>query len=405
MKNKRLILLLLLLMFINITFSGCWNRREVQQLSIATGFGIDMVEVAGTPQFRLSVLALQTAEMATSGNTTQMGTPSSPGTARVISSYGDTIYDALRNWNLRCSRQLFLGHAWILVLGNSITSEGLGQVLDFLNRHKDIRFRTMVVAYEGSAQEALQAKPEFENIASLEIQQLILQNGPRVSKIETVDVFQLTYDLLTSGRELVLPRLQLITPPEDHSQSPPAKGMPSSENGPQNKVVEVTGSVVYRNYQPVGTLNVDETQGMLFIKNQFKTGIIPINIFGQNYSILLRNASSKINLQYDQDRPIINVKVKGTGTIQEGGSKIDEITPERIEQYEEALNQAVIRRCNDAVSKSQQLRADVFCFGDKLHRKDPKLWKEISDQWDEIYPGIEVNVSADFQIENYGPVR
>ncbi|KUG02731.1 spore germination protein gerkc [hydrocarbon metagenome] len=403
MRNKRLILVLLLLMFISITFSGCWNRREVQQLSIATGFGIDIVEVDGRSQFRLSVLALQTAEMAATGNTTQMGSQSSVGTARVISSYGDTIYDALRNWNLRSSRQLFLGHAWILVLGNSVTSEGLGQVLDFLNRHKDVRFRTMVVAYEGSAREALQAKPEFENMASLEIQQLILQNGPRVSKIETVDIFQLTYDLLTPGRELVLPCLQLITPPEEQSQA--VNGMPSSENGPQNKVVRVTGSVVYRNYQPVGTLNVDQTQGMLFIKNEFKTGIIPISIFGQNYSILLRKASSKINLQYDQAGLTINVKIKGTGTIQEGGSKINEIIPERIEQYEEVLNQAVIRRCNDALAKSQQLRSDVFCFGDKIHRQDPKLWKEISEQWEEIYPGIDVNVSADFAIENYGPVK
>ncbi len=403
-KRPFILILLLLLLLMNMTFSGCWNRREVQQLSIGTGLGIDMINLDGKPQFRLSVLALQTTQPPKSGDTSQMGNPATAGTARVITSQGITIYDAVRNWNLRSSRQLFLGHTWIIVLGNSITPEGLGEVLDFLNRHKDIRFRTLVVAYDGSAQEALQAQPEFETITSLEIQQLILQNGPRVSKTGTVNIFQMTYDLLTPGRELVLPRVQLITPPESLSQSQIGIGN-TDKNAPQNKVVLVSGSGVYRDYKRVGCLSANETQGMLFIKNDFQTGIIPLTVFGQNYSILLGKASSKIETEYDQDSLIINVKIKGTGSIQEGGSAINEITPEHIKQYEEALNQAVTRICYEALSRSKELRSDIFGFGDKIHRHNPELWKNISEEWEDIYPGIDVNISCDFSIEHYGPVR
>ncbi len=405
MRNRPLILILLLLfVFMNMTLSGCWNRREVQQIIIGTGLGIDIVHLDGKVQYRLSVLVLQTAQATTTGDTTQMGGQASVGTARVISSQGDTLYDAVRNWNLRSSRQLFLGHTLIIVLGDSITPEEFGQVLDFINRHKDIRFRTLVVAYNGKAEEALQAHPEFESLASMEIQQLILQNGPRVSKIGAVNVFQMTYDLLTPGRQLVLPRLQLVTPPESLSQSLSSEDK-SDDIGPQNKVVQVDGSSLFKGYQQVGWMNDYETQGMLFIKNQFRGGIIPVSLLGQNYSILLSKASSEIKPEYNGDRLVINVKVKATGAIQEGGSEINEITPQNIRQFEQALNQEVTHRCNAAISKSHKLDTDVFGFGDKIHRVEPEMWKNISEQWDEIYSGVEVRISSDCHIEHYGLVK
>ncbi len=400
------VILVILIIVMNTALSGCWSKREVQQVSICTGIGIDMASLNGKTQFYLSLLVLQTSAAANrdSANTGNQGN-SSP--ARLISAYGETIYDALRNSNLRSSRQLFLGHAQVLILGNSITAEGLGEIVDFFNRHKDTRYRTLVMAYDGSAQAALQAQPQLEAIIPQEIKQLILQNGPRVSKSEAVNVFQMSYDLLNPGRELVLPRLQLVTPECSGpltSPSSPENAKPEA-SAPQNKVVKVGGSIVYRDHQRVGAMNEEETQGMLFIKNEFRGGIIPLTRSEQHYSILMKKASSKIETEYNEGKLIINIRLKGSGDLQEGGSASYEITPRLAKELEQSLNETVNDRCHAALHKSQSLHSDVFGFGDKIHRQNPQLWKEISAQWDGIYPGIEVKLSCDFSIEHYGQIK
>jgi len=48
-----------------------------------------------------------------------------------------------------------------------------------------------------------------------------------------------------------------------------------------------------------------------------------------------------------------------------------------------------------ALSKARELKADIFGFGEALHRKYPGLWKQVRQRWEEeVFPEVPVSVEV-----------
>ncbi len=48
--------------------------------------------------------------------------------------------------------------------------------------------------------------------------------------------------------------------------------------------------------------------------------------------------------------------------------------------------------------KSQELAADIYGFGDMIHKKYPDRWKQLETKWDIIYPTIKLVINVKTQI-------
>jgi len=66
------------------------------------------------------------------------------------------------------------------------------------------------------------------------------------------------------------------------------------------------------------------------------------------------------------------------------------------------INQEVERRCRNSVVRAKEMRADIFGFGDKIHRTYPQVWKDIESRWEDIFPHIDVDIKAEFSVEHSG---
>jgi spore germination protein KC len=55
-----------------------------------------------------------------------------------------------------------------------------------------------------------------------------------------------------------------------------------------------------------------------------------------------------------------------------------------------------------ALKKAQELNADVFGFGEAIHQKYPKQWKDLESRWDEVFSDIEVEVVVDTKLDLTG---
>jgi Ger(x)C family germination protein len=62
--------------------------------------------------------------------------------------------------------------------------------------------------------------------------------------------------------------------------------------------------------------------------------------------------------------------------------------------------------CQQTINKMQlEYGADVFQFKKILKSKEPAYWKNISHQWDLIYPHAEVNINVDVSLQLIGIVQ
>ncbi len=409
-KSIRKLLSFFLVILLLLT-TGCWNRREIQTLTINSAIGFDRITTGGQSKILLSVLTIKPSQAtggaggmgAGGGGQTQAAT-----TGQVISITGETIQDAVRNWDQRSSRQLFMGHTVLFVIGKSVAKEGIGWVIDFANRNRDIPERAMVVVCEGSARDCLQAQSEFEPLLSTEVFNILNINKFFTSKTQGTNFFQVMYDIVTPGRETSMAFLKTFTPPEKGSairQTPATDGKNGEGDQPQRKVFTLTGAAVFRGEKLAGRLNEVETQGLLFIKGEAQGGIIPI-AFGstpKNTSFLFRDVSTKVKTVIKREGVTFQVKINGTGELIGAAPKTIDITKKSdVKKMEGMVNQEVERRCRNSVVRAKEMRADIFGFGDKIHRTYPQVWKDIESRWEDIFPHIDVDIKAEFSVEHSG---
>lgn len=413
------ILLVIMLLIISSMVAGCWGRRETQQMTLSTALGFDRIVVDGKPQFRLTVLSTQ-APQGGGGAGQQGGGISEPqrgGNNQVLSITGDTIWDAGRNWNLRSSRRLFIGQVIVVVVGEETAQNGMGEIMDFLLRHQDVRERIWLVVCHGSAAAFLNAQPEDERILSIEIDGILKSAWPRTAKVKGIDLFNFTYALLTPGKEAVLPHITLFIPPEP--SSPIRQNLAGSGSGkssgtsdpnvqqgeqPQQQSFFATGFAVFQGNKMVGVMNQEESQGLLFLLNQVKTAALPIAFNGsvKNISLRLEGSKTKIEPVFNEKGIEFEVTIKANGNLMEESGDLVDITPEDWKKVEELAGRAIEKRCLDAVRKSQDLKSDVMGFGDKIHRTHPDKWKLYKDDWEEIFPIVTVNVQVEFKLKQTG---
>jgi spore germination protein KC len=414
-----------------LTCTGCWDRKELNDLNVVTLLGFDLVTENGNPQVLLTALVLKTSSTGTPGMAGMVGGGAPSTLCQVASVQGETVSDALRNFYMRSPRQLYLGHVLGIVIGEEMARQGIQQVIDFADRDKDIRYRAMVVVCDGTALDALQAQPEYETLASTELIKEIEHDTPFVSKSVPANLFQVIYGLMTPGMDVAMPRMHLFTPPEKGSgirKGPPSgtvkieqqngEGNEAGKDGettentgvgqtanPEEKTFSVDGSAIFREDKMVGWLNEDESMGVLFITGNAHEAVIPFAFRSpeKNASFVIRHVKSKVKPVITRDGITFEVSIKGDGDLSEDkNAAIDVMKESDIKAAEQLIDQEVQDYCQETVAKCQSLHSDPFGFGDLIHQTNPTVWKQIKDQWRDYYSTVKVQVKVDYVIEQTG---
>jgi spore germination protein KC len=421
-------LALVALLLLNCT--GCWDRREVGTLDVVTMLGFDRIVKDGKPLILMSILTLNINAMGGPGPTgSGMGvSPTSLGF--VGSQEGETIQDALREMALRSPRLIYMGHVLVIVIGEGMARDGIQQLVDFCDRSKDVRYRTEMVTCQGSALEALESQPEFEALSSTETYRIIMNSASRVSKTLPANLFSVVYGLMTPGRDAAMPRMYLFLPPERGSfvRRGPAGGTitldqqgQQGETGakedfnrvlgveearhPERKTMAMGGTAVFQGDKLVDWLNEEESMGAMFVDSQASGGSIPFAFRSpeKNASYTFQSAKTSVKPVISQDGIAFEVMIKGSGVLTEDRNAAIDLTKESdIKAAEQLVDEEAERYCQEAVTKCQSLNSDIFGFGDLIHKTDPAFWKQIRDRWRDYFPGVKVQVTARFTIENTG---
>ncbi len=55
-----------------------------------------------------------------------------------------------------------------------------------------------------------------------------------------------------------------------------------------------------------------------------------------------------------------------------------------------------------AIKKAQKLGADIFGFGEAVHRADPKYWNKVKNNWEELFKQLEPHLNIDAKVRGTG---
>ncbi|AET58582.1 Ger(x)C family spore germination protein [Paenibacillus terrae] len=391
MKRKAAFLFLILTLVLLLT--GCWNRKELNELAIAVGMGIDK----HGDQFRVSVQVVNPGEAAAKKGAAG-GAP-----ATLYTAEADTVFEAIRKITTISPRKMYFSHLRICVIGESIAREGIAKALDLLSR--DHQFRTdfyIVVSKGTSAEDTLKIMTPLDPIPANDLYSALETSERNWSPSMTVTLDELITALTSEGMQPILTGLQIIG---------------NTEMGESNKNVQTiapparlqySGLAVFRKDKLIGWLNETESRGYNFIlgKVQSSVGFVACPQGGKVVTEIIRTQTA-IKGSVNRGEPRIKVKMQveaNVGEVECQGLDLTKVsTIYELEKKEEEKIEEIMK---SAVRKAQKsYKSDIFGFGEAIHRANPKTWNSLKKNWDrEHLAELPVDIKVDFKIRRLGTI-
>lgn len=365
---KRFLICLLLVAMV-LLLGGCWNYKGLDQLNIVLGIAVDFDKEAN--QFNITY---EVADQASAGKNTMIK-------SRIVKSQGKTLLDAARNAKRKEADKLFFGSTNILVLSRDIALEmGIQPVIDWFLRDGECR-ETMHVALsqEDTAEAILQRSGQMSGIVSINLHDILRKDRSIVASTRNVKLYEL-YDILELRNSAVLPAIH------------------KAEENADQQIAELNGIAILQGDRLKGFLTPDESKYLLFLENIIKSGVLTLSAKSEktdDISLEIFDNKTKKSFAYNQDKIVVKFETRTHVVIDENHSKLDMMDPEVIKQIEKAGEEMLEKNLRDLISKIQQeFQTDIFGFGEMIHKKDLKLWKQLEPSWKEIYPTLEVDVKS-----------
>lgn len=379
------------LLILSLFLTGCWDRRELNELGITMALGIDKVE----DEYQVTAQVVVPSEVSMKAGTGRSA-------VTLFQASGETVYEAFRKMTKYSPRKIYPGHLRILVISEDLAKEGIGESLELLSR--DWEFRSdfyVVVARDLTASEVLNVTTPIESIPANKMFDALQISENNWAGTDGIILDELLADLISDGKEAVLTGIQVIGNQEIGSSKQNVETITPSA------LIQYDHLAVFKKDKLVGWLTEEESRGYADITNSVKKTVTPISCPNEGKATIeIIQFNSEVKGNINKGEPEVDIKIQAEGNVGEVECPINLMEPETIGELEKIYEKDVEEIINQTIDTLQkQYEADIFGFGEAIHRSNPKEWKKMKEQWDEKFSDLIVNVKVDMKLRRTGTVN
>lgn len=365
---KRPLVLLLLAVF---CLSGC-GKIELTNAAIPIAYGVDLED----KRILISTQIAKPVNPGTSsGNATQFS---------VVTASGRSLSEASRNISLFFSSVPLWSQVQVSLISDRKARQGVDDLIDFLIRNRFQRkTNTLLVTKNTTPEQILNIEPYLESYTGLAIRRLMQAQEKQLGIYVPTDIKEFLQKLSAPGIEATIPLISI------------------QENGREKQLL-LDGTAVFKNDKMIGSLNETESRGYSLMNPKTKTFglfLIPSPINPENKVTLeISSLNAKV-------APVINgqdikliIEINIDGNFYEQGGTENLFTPDIFKKIESSAQQELKRQMVLAIEKAKLLNSDIFGWGNLVYRQDPQLWKQIEDDWNQLFPHIPYEIKVNFAL-------
>ena len=367
MKNTYLLFILIIL----VTFlSGCWDYREIEDVTIVSTITIDLDDK--TNEYILNAELIDTE-----GQGSGLGLKSI-----IIESKGRTIIDAVRNMISLTTKIPYWSHVNIIVISQEVAREGIVPILEWISRSPELNLKVHIfVSKENTAREILQKEQGFMQIRKFEYEAL-KKAFKSLSKLPDVKANRVINEVQSKELHSVLP---VIGVEDNHGKT----------------IAQYIGSAYFDKDKLAGFLDPIDTMKYLFVVNEVDGGVIVAPIDDDKVTFEIYKNNTDVEIDFIDDSIKISIKIKPTVNISEIDSDVDYTNHSGRRILKEKADKYLKNEIESFIEEIQNNPGiDIFKFGNRLMRYHPKIWKMVEDNWDEIFSELTIEVISDIKIKS-----
>ena len=394
MKHKeylRIVAAAMLLISFSVFLSGCWDRHELDKLAILSGGGFDIDPETGELLVTYQTIIPSKVKSSTAGSSgEQAGRGISPA-VQLDHLKGRTWLEALGAYATQGNRTLFFPHNQVDIIGKEMAKQGVYPIIEHILRFPQSRPNRLFFVAQDKASDILAASDGMDVIQGRGIAGEVKLSA-EFSKYPAITVLEFANRLMSKTTAPILPIINIF-----------------EETGPDGKKFNkgrITGTAVFKGDRMFGELNEQESRGLLWVTDEIKKGFVVADApdGSGKVSLEITQATSKIIPELTDGKITINVEIEEQADLTEynGSKNLDDVLLKQIEEHQA---DAIQKEIMAAISKSFALNADVFGFGEAVHREYKKEWQDIASRWDVIYPSINVAIKVKTHVNETGDIH
>jgi len=370
------------LLIFPLLLSGCWNNRDLNEITIVAGLGLDRTEDG---KILLTVQMVEPAAIQSTSSGKGKGGGAQPKPVLVASYEGETVFEAVRGILSIVDKKLFLTTSQVLILGERLSQDGIEEALDYFQRDHEIDYTMDVLAAKDvTPGEILEIETDMDSIPAVYIKGTSKNTISRgtTKKTMLIDVIK---DMGSSGRE---PAIGQITKTGE-------------------KEVRTEGTAVFRDGKLAGWLDPYETRGYLFAIDKVESAIVNVPADNGKIAMEIIRSKGKINVTFENGEPaMLTVKVETEANVgeYEGKGRLD--SPDDLIKLEQSLSEEIKKEIMMALEKTQkEYSSDIFGFGVYVHKYHPQYWKNAKKDWNDIFGKLPAEIQVDAKIMRTGIIK
>lgn len=384
MKKKILVLLLMS----TLLLAGCWDSKELNNLSIITGGAVDLKDL---DLYELTIQTVKTT--AQSGGGGNEGGGSSSGNQVILSATGNSVFDASRNLSTRIDRSQYWPHAQIIAIGQNLAKKDIGSVIDFVSRNSQVRQSIYFILSDTEGKQILNNIPDANDNSSIEATRLI-----KNSSITGFGIDETLVDFAAQRETLSGVSLMNYL-----------KSFPMEKSSPDDKQEYrsvLAGTGVFYQDKLVTTLNRRETRATNWLNDNIKSTVFTVDYgdTGQdNVTLDIRNSKVKLTPSLKDDKYVMDAKLFIEAYISEYSVDTypDEISLQKLQSQIENKIEMEIKKTFE--KSKNDIGLDIFNLARTFTRENPKLIHLTQKQWRDIYQSqVFLNVDVNLEVVSSG---
>jgi spore germination protein KC len=370
--------------------TGCWSRRELNELLIVLGIAVDWED----GQFVVSFQVVNPSEISAQ----RRGGDRPPGT--LYQGRGKTMFEAARTLTAEAPRKVYLGHLQIYVIGEKMARRGISQFLDSTLRDNESRMDFNVVIAKGmKAEDLLKIYTPLEKLPTQNMLRSLETSAKSWAPTVSTTLDDILSTLSGEGKELALTGIEVI------GNQKKAETKQNVEIFKPAGHFRYTGLAVFKKDKLIGWLNEKESKGYTDITNHLDSTSVEIRCEGNKYmGIEIESSESRIKMGMKDGKPVAHIYFRTEANIVDRACKSVDLTdPATIEKLQRQVEKVMKSNADASIRHAKKLQTDVFGFGVKLGQQHPDLWKQAKQEWNtRMFPAMETHFHVKVFIRKTG---
>lgn len=357
--------------------SGCRGNLELNEIHIVHSVGLDTGKNGGVKVYAEIARLASGQQPKGMQNRTFM-----------LTAEGSNLFEAARLMRVKSDRTLLWGQTTAIVISKDIARQGIERQIETFRRFRQFRNTTLVYMVDGSASEILKVEIPNSSISAQALRGLA-EGGESTALTDPTTLLDIYMDWSNGFQDIRIPAIKVV---KDRT------------SGKEEKLLKAVGFFAFRGSRLAGFMSARVSKGYLRAANLLKSSSEKLICPGESgTSVAFENTKNTTRLSVSVDAsgtPSVRIEVDADLNLVGAACEDVTVTPELIADWEKQLNEEIADQIDDFIAFSKRHKTDLLGIGERIHRKQPQRWKQMKDDWAEIYPTSRFSVTVHTRIDH-----